>query len=155
MNNRRYIPEDAAAIAEVFTRSVMEIGRKDYTVEQVEVWASLAASTEQTHARCADGRTVLVAVDDVDRPLAFVDLEVDGHIDYLYCAPEVVGKDIASALYDDLELIARQSGLDRLYTEASEAARRFFLRKGFAVTAERDFEIDGVPFHNYAMEKLL
>lgn len=66
---RRYRSEDAAAIASIFTRSVLEIGRKDYTIEPVKVWASLAASKEQAHARCADGRTVLVAVDDLNRPL--------------------------------------------------------------------------------------
>ena len=155
MNNRPYGPEDAAAIAKIFTRSVVEIAREDYTTEQIKVWTSRAASSEQIHARCTDGRTVLVAVDDLDRPLAFGDLEVDGHIDHLYCAPEVVGKGVVSSLYDDLEVIARESSLDCLYTEASEAARRLFLRKGFAVTTEREREIDGVPFHNYAMEKML
>lgn len=32
-----------------------------------------------------------MAVDDEDQPLAFGDLEHDGHIGYLYCAPEAAG----------------------------------------------------------------
>ena len=155
MNSRLYRPEDAAAIAKIFTRSVAEIAREDYAPEQLEVWASREASAERIGDRCTDGRTVLVAVDDSDRPLAFADLEVNGYIDHIYCTPEFAGKGVVSSLYDDLEAIARESGLDRLFTEASEAARRLFLRKGFAVTTEREFEIDGVPFHNYAMEKML
>jgi putative acetyltransferase len=45
--------------------------------------------------------------------------------------------------------------MKRLYSEASEAARRFFLKQGFAVVSKRLFEISGVPIHNYAMEKWL
>ena len=45
--------------------------------------------------------------------------------------------------------------MKRLHAEASEAARRFFLRRGFVVVNSRAFEISGVPIHNYAMEKWL
>jgi hypothetical protein len=41
----------------------------------------------------------------------------------------------------------------RLHSEASEAARRLFLRKDFVVTARRQFEISGIHIHNYAVEK--
>jgi putative acetyltransferase len=67
----------------------------------------------------------------------------------------VDGTGVASALYDELEGIARERGLIRLHSEASEAARRLFLKKGFVVTARRQFDISGVPIHNYAMEKVL
>ncbi len=96
-----------------------------------------------------------MAVDDEDQPLAFGDLEHDGHIGYLYCAPEAAGTGVAAALYDLLERAARERGLKRLHAEASEAARRFFLRKGFSVVNRRAFEISGVPIHNYAVEKWL
>jgi putative acetyltransferase len=39
--------------------------------------------------------------------------------------------------------------------EASEPARRFFLKHGFSELHRRNFEIGGVPIHNYAMEKRL
>ena len=97
----------------------------------------------------------MVAADEYDIPHVYADLEIDGHIDHLYCAPEVAGLGVASALYDELEEIAREERMDRLYTEASEAARRLFLRKGFAFSRKREFDINGVSFHNYAMEKLL
>jgi putative acetyltransferase len=43
----------------------------------------------------------------------------------------------------------------RLYSEASEAARRFFLKKGLVVLHRRDFEVRGVAIHNHAVEKRL
>jgi putative acetyltransferase len=97
----------------------------------------------------------LVTEGDDGEVLAFGDLEADGHIDFLYAAPEAVGKGVAAALYDELETAARERGIARLYSEASEAARRLFLKKGFTVLHRRDFDVRGVPIHNYAMEKRL
>ena len=155
MKIRRYVPEDAAPLAKLYLRSVEQVGRRDYSARQVEAWASLAPTPERMHELGTDGRTRLVAVDESDRPVAFADLERDGHIHFLYCAPEMAGQGVASAIYDELERIARERGMNRLYSEASEAARRFFLKKGFVVTSTRRFEISGVHIHNYAVEKSL
>jgi putative acetyltransferase len=151
---RAYQSSDAEALSDLFRDAVRQIGARDYTSAQVDAWAG-GISGEKLDARLGDGRTTLVAVDDGDVPLAFGDLEADGHIDFLYAAPEAAGKGIVAALYDALETHACSRGMTRLYTEASEAARRFFLKKGFAVTARRDFSIGAVPIHNYAMEKKL
>lgn len=155
MKIRNYDAEDAIHLARLYRRSVMALGPRDYSSRQVEAWASLGPEPERIHQLSTDGRTRLVAVDEVDRPIAFADLERDGHIDLLYCSPDMAGKGIVSVLYDELERIARARGVNRLYSEASEAARRFFLKKGFTVTAMRQFEISGVDIHNYAMEKIL
>lgn len=58
-------------------------------------------------------------------------------------------------LYAELEGRAHILHIDRLYTEASEPARRFFERAGFAVDRQRQFEFNGVAIHNYAMSKPL
>lgn len=152
---RPFRPGDADALSDLYRRSVEAIGPRDYSPEQVAAWASLTPSAERLRALAADGRATLVAVDADHAPLAFGDLEPDGHIHFLYCAPEAAGIGIVAALYAGLERRARVAGMARLYSEASEAARRFFLRQGFAVLARRDFEIAGVPIHNYAVEKRL
>ncbi len=82
-------------------------------------------------------------------------MEADGHIHFLYCAPEAAGRGVATGLYEALEQAARERGVARLYAEASEAARGFFVRKGFVVLARRDFDFNGVAMHNYAVEKRL
>jgi putative acetyltransferase len=62
---------------------------------------------------------------------------------------------VTAILYAALEAAAAAQGIVRLYTEASEPARRFFERRGFVVDHRRDFELAGVPMHNYAMHKRL
>lgn len=155
MKIRRYDAKDAVPLAELYVRSVEQVGSRYYSAPQVAAWASLAPSPARLHALGTDGRTTLVAVDGSDLPVAFTDLEPDGHIHFLYCSPEAAGTGVASALYDALEGIAREAGMSRLYAEASEAARRFFLKKGFVVTSKREFEVVGTPMHNYAVEKRL
>jgi putative acetyltransferase len=152
---RAYDAADAAAIARIYVRSVEQIGSRYYTAPQVRAWAGLAPSAARLDALMADGRVRLVAADGQDRPVAFADLEADGHIHFFYCAPEASGTGVASELYDRLEQAARAQGSTRLFAEASEAARGFFVRKGFAVNGRRAFEVAGVPIHNYAVEKKL
>lgn len=155
MNIRRYRTFDAPALSEIFNRSVRAIGPAFYSAEQVEAWASISPTPDQIHVRCTDGRTMLIAVNEADHPLAFGDIEGNGHIDVLYCSPEVAGKGIMSALYDALENIAINRKLPRLFVEASEAAKPLFEKKGFQMRARRELSIGQIPIHNYAMEKIL
>lgn len=154
MKIRAYHPSDAIALGRLYVRSVEQLGPRDYSAQQVAAWASLGPSAERLH-ELSTRRIRLVAVDGSDQPIAFVDLEKDGHIDFLYCAPEAAGQGVASALYDELEEIARERGMRRLYAEASEGARRFFLKKGFVVTSKRQLEVLGIQIHNHAVEKTL
>lgn len=148
-------PADADAMTALYRASVEAVGSRDYSAEQVRVWAALAPSPDRWRAMMADGRLVLAAVDAGDRLLAFGDLEADGHIDFLYAAPDAAGTGVVAALYGALEAEARARGIQRLYSEASEAACRFFTRRGFTVLHRRDLEVDGVAIHNYAVEKAL
>ncbi len=155
MKIRIYDAKDAGALSQLYRRSVEQLAIQDYTEAQVAVWVSLSPTAERLHDLSKDGRARFVAVDALDHPLAFADLEADGHIHFLYCAPEAIGTGVAAALYDTLENNARLRNIPRLYTEASEAARRFLLKKAFRVKARRELEISGVEIHNYAMEKQL
>ena len=155
MQIRAFRPPDAPALERIFYAAVHQIGALHYSPDHVDAWAPALPRPEGFIAWGEDGRLLLVAADDRDYPLAFGDLERDGHIDHLYCRPDVAGRGVASALYDRLKAAAVDWGIARLFVEASEPARRFFLRKGFVVLGRRDFILTGVPIHNFAMEKLL
>ena len=152
---RTYERRDAAGVADVFYRSVREVALSDYTAEQVKAWVPGRWDAGQEHRRSGDGRLVLVAADESAHVVAFIDLEPDGHIDRLFCAPEAAGRGIASRLYEAIETEARAQNIERLFTEASELARRFFERKGFTVLERQDKILRGVPIHNYRMAKTL
>jgi putative acetyltransferase len=89
---RAYDPRDAADLADVFFRSVRQVALSDYTAVQVRAWAPEPRTAEWAHGEASDGRLVLVAANADDRPVAYIDLEPDGHIDRLFCAPEAAGQ---------------------------------------------------------------
>lgn len=152
---RHFRPDDAPVLARLFFDAVHEVAARHYSPAQIAAWAPAVPDPARFLARGADGRALLVAQGSDGAILAYGDVEADGHIDHLFCRPDVAGTGVTAALYEAIEAAARERGIARLYTEASEPARRFFERRGFALVTRRDFELAGVPIHNYAMEKLL
>jgi putative acetyltransferase len=152
---REYRPSDAADLAIIFYRSVREVACRFYSATQVEAWAPAVGDPSGWNTLASDGRITIVAVNEADIPVAFGNMERNGHVDHLFSSPEAVGTGAASAIYNHLEAAAVSLGLARLYVEASECAFPFFERKGFSKIRRNDFERRGVPIHNYSMEKLL
>jgi putative acetyltransferase len=152
---RPYRTTDAARLAELYYQAVRVGAARHYSAAQIAAWAPRPPDPAVFADRARDGRTTLVAVDAVDEPLAYGELEPDGHIDHLYCRPEGSGQGLASALCEALEDVARALGLSRLYVEASEGARGLFIRKGFSVVERREIYVRGVAIHHYRMEKRL
>jgi putative acetyltransferase len=155
MRIRRYEAGEGGTLKAIFTDAILRTGLRGYSEQQVRAWASRAAEAHEYDERAADGRLLLVAADEQNRPIAYGDLERDGHIDHLFCHPDSGRKGIAGALYDELERTAVRWKLQRLYVEASEISRPFFAGKGFKLLRRNDFVFEGTPIHNYEMEKLL
>lgn len=151
---RPYRPADAPVLADLYARSVRHYGPRAYTLAQVAAWAATANAAD-TAERCGDGRRVLVAQDDAGVVLGFGDLEADGHLDFLYVAPEAEGLRVGSLLYSALEAHARQLQVPRIFVEASELSRPLFERRGFQMLRRNDLTLGGVAIHNYRMEKWL
>lgn len=149
---RAYRSPDAQGVANCFYDSVHGLGLFGYGPRQIAAWAPARPDPAAIDARAADGRLTLVAVDEADGVLGFGEMEADGHIDRLYRRPEPETKGVGAAILDKLIAEARAQGLDRLWVEASELARPLFARRGFRLVERRDFEHNGVPIHNFAME---
>ncbi|MFL0356701.1 GNAT family N-acetyltransferase [Erythrobacter sp. GH1-10] len=152
---RPFQEEDAPALADLTLTAIRSIGRHRYTAEQVDKWAARHPGPERFVQRARKGAHILVAVEVDGRAVAYSLLEPDGHLDMLYCHPDHTRRRLADELLAASEQLARSKSMPRLYTEASELARPAFERAGYEVKHRRDFEIDGVPIHNYAMEKPL
>jgi putative acetyltransferase len=152
---RDYRPGDAEAMARVFFLAVRVLGPRRYTPAQVAAWAPAEPDPDRFAARAADGRRTMVAVDALGTVVAFGDLEPNGHIDLLYCHPDVAGTGVASRLLAMLIDHARSADIAALHVEASELARGLFARHGFTLDRRRDFDLAGVPIHHYLMTRSL
>ena len=152
---RPFKNSDAPALIEIFNRAVNELASGAYGPHQIAIWTNLCLTPDQWIAAMTDGRTTFIAVDENDQPVAFTDVESDGHIRFLYASPDIAGTGVVTKLYESLEAEAIKQGIGKLYSEASELAKSFMLKQGFSVVERRDFELCGVPIHNYAVEKRL
>src|SRR3954453_2796173 len=138
---RDWLSDDSAAVAEVMYRSVHEAAAGPYSPQQRQAWMPARPDAEAIRERALDGRRTLVACDERGAVVGYIDLEPDGHIDHLFCAPEAVGRGVGAQLYDAVEALAVHQGIRRLFVEASEQARRLFEKKGFTVDERREWEL--------------
>lgn len=152
---RAFLPDDGAALRDLCRASIAELGSRFYSPEQVRVWRDRVPTAETYAARVANGAEIFISAAADNSPAAYALMEPDGHLDRLYCHPDHSGRGHAAALLSHVEGVAQAQGIPRLFTEASEVARPVFERAGYKVTHRRDFEVAGVPIHNYAMEKWL
>ncbi len=161
---RLFRSADAATLADLTLRAIRDVGTRRYSPVQVAAWAARHPGAERFLERAENGDWITVAADTDDTAVAYALMEQsagasDGHLDMLYCHPAHTRKGLADRLLAHAENHARDQGMSRLFTEASELACPAFERAGYAVTHRRDFEIEGldgsVSIHNYAMEKHL
>lgn len=155
---RPYRSGDAEAIAALTLAAIRTSAPRAYSPAQVAAWAERYSVVGLLEA-AARGDVFPVAVDDADRPLAYAVLAADGHLAMLYRHPDHAGRGLGRALLEEAEQAARDRGIARLFTEASELARPVFARAGYRLLHRHDFAIPTaageVAIHNYAMEKPL
>jgi len=115
---------------------------------------ALAAQSSERAALYA--RLKLAGLEEAPAHLAvFADrATAQGHGLGRHTMPEMSDYSAVTAVHT-IWLAARAQGIQRLFTEASELARRFFERKGFTVLERQDKILRGVPIHNYRMAKTL
>ena len=148
MQLRAYQPADCAEMAELFYQTVHCVNARDYTAEQLNVWATGKVDLQAWNRSFLVHKTI-VAVED-GRIVGFGDIDDTGYLDRLYVHKDHQGQGIASALCDRLEGFA--DGM-RLTVHASITAKPFFGCRGYRVVRAQTVVLDGVPLTNYAMEK--
>jgi putative acetyltransferase len=79
---------------------------------------------------------------------------LDGNgIKRMYCDPEYRRRHIGTSIYTELEKIAIQAGLQKLYVEASLNAEGFYRRVGFMTVKTNIWIVGGYKVKNVIMEK--
>ena len=154
MHIRYATKDDAAQIMRLFYDTVHAINSRDYTHEQVDVWAPGDMNLERWCER-QDTRTTLVAESD-GQILGFAELEASEHIDCFYVHKDYQGQGVGARL---LQAIVEMATIDihavKLFAEVSITARPFFERHAFKVIHAQDILVRGITLRNYVMERRL
>jgi putative acetyltransferase len=151
INIRQYQEEDAKYLAEIFYKTIHSINIKDYTLQQLNVWAP--ESSLETEGWIKKWKKLPPRVATIDNCIAgFAEFTDKGYIDCFYCHHEQLGKGIGKALMTHIKSEAVEKGIKRIWADVSITAKPFFERQGFVVIKQQTVNLRGVDLDNYVME---
>lgn len=93
---RKYKQSDCKELTKLFYHTVHTVNAKDYTEEQLNVWADGKVDLEKWNISLQEHFSI-VAVDG-DIIVAFGDIDKAGYLDRLYVHPDYQGKGIATVI---------------------------------------------------------
>lgn len=147
MQIRKYITSDCEQLAKLFYQTVHSVNAKDYTKEQLDVWATGTVDLKEWDKSFTEHYTV-VAIDN-NIIVGFGDIDKTGYLDRLYVHADYQGKGVATAICNRLE----QAVQGKITTHASITAKPFFEKRGYKVVKEQQVERQGIYLINFCMEK--
>ncbi len=147
MEIRKYQPSDCKELTRLFYNTVHIINAKDYTEEQLNVWASGEIDLEKWNQSLQEHFSVVMVDNRVI--VGFGDIDRTGYLDHLFVHADYQRKGIATAICEQLEQAIQES----IVTHASITARPFFEKRGYRVIKEQQVERQGIFLINYIMEK--
>ncbi len=144
---REYQSSDCEVLAELFYNTVHRINVKDYTKEQLDVWATGNVDLEKWNQSFEEHYSLVAIGDEVI--IGFGDIDKAGYLDRLFVHSDYQRKGIATAICNQLEQAVQGS----IVTHASITARPFFEKRGYRVIKEQQVERQGIFLTNFIMEK--
>ncbi len=144
---REYQISDCKEITELFYNTVHTVNAKDYTEEQLDVWATGQVDLEKWNQSLQEHYSIVAIENEVI--VGFGDIDKTGYLDRLFVHADYQGKGIATAICNQLE----QAVQGDIITHASITAKPFFEKRGYKVVKEQQVERQGIFLTNFCMEK--
>lgn len=145
---RDYKPSDCKELTELFYNTVHTVNAKDYTKEQLDVWATGQMDLEKWNQLLQEHHSVVVV--NHETIVGFGDIDQTGYLDHLFVHADYQGKGIATVICNELE---QAVDVDKITTHASITAKPFFENRGYKVVKEQQVIICGISLTNYRMKK--
>ena len=147
MLSREYQTSDCKEITELFYSTVHTVNAKDYTKEQLDVWATEQVDLEKWNQSLQEHYSIVAVENGVI--VGFGDIDKTGYLDRLYVHADYQGRGIATAICNQLERAVQGD----ITTHASITAKPFFEKRGYKVVKEQQVERQGILLANFVMEK--
>ncbi|WP_421765241.1 GNAT family N-acetyltransferase [Ekhidna sp.] len=144
--------DDVDEIIDLFMSTVKAVNKRDYSPEQIAVWAS--TKDRNTWGKKIESQHFYVANID-DQIVGFSSIDDTGYLDFMYVHKDFQGCGIAKALLEEVEFKARRLQLTRIHSSVSITAQPFFRSRGFETYDQEHKELKGIAFTNALMEKVL
>ena len=143
---RQYKNDDSDTVAKLFYETVHSVNAKDYTAEQLSVWANNADSLKIRRDYLLKQNTLIAEIN--GEIVGFGSIDKLGYLDLLFVHKNYQRQGIATALCNEME-----KGFSVINTFASITAKPFFESRGYVVVNEWEAERFGVKLKNFEMQK--
>lgn len=144
---REYQSSDCKELTELFYNTVHTVNAKDYTKEQLYVWATGQIDLVKWNQSFQE-HYCFVAVND-EIIIGFGDIDKTGYLDRLFVHADYQGKGVATNICNQLE----QAVQGNIVTHASITARLFFEKRGYKVVKKQQVERQEIFLTNFVMIK--
>ena len=144
---REYREADGKETAELFYNTVHIVNAKDYTKEQLAVWANAQIDRNKWNQSFQKHYSIVAMIDDII--VGFGDIDQTGYLDRLYVHSNYQRKGIATAICNELEAVVQED----IVTQASLTAKAFFEKRGYVVMKAQEVVREGISLTNYIMIK--
>jgi putative acetyltransferase len=145
---REYKPTDCEDLVKLFYHTVHTINAKDYSQEQLKVWATDKIDLEVWNKSLSEHFTVVAVENNII--VGFGDIDNSGYLDRLYVHKDYQRRGVATIICDKLEQAVK---VNKIITHASITAKPFFEQRGFKVVKEHQVVRNRIALTNYVMEK--
>lgn len=148
MQLREYMTSDCDQLARLFFQTVHSVNAKDYTKEQLDVWATGNVDLNRWDMSFKEHYTIIAT--DNGEIVGFGDIDSSGYLDRLFVHKDHQHKGIATAICDELESSVTGK---KIITHSSITAKPFFEKRGYRVKKEQTVVRNGISLTNFIMEK--
>lgn len=145
---RIYNSSDCEFLAELFYQTVHNVNAKDYTKEQLDVWATGKVNLHEWDKSFSEHFTIVAIENEII--VGFGDIDKTGYLDRLYVHKDYQRQGIATAICNKLE---QSVNGEKIITHASITAKPFFEQRGYRTVKEQQIIRNGISLTNYLMEK--
>ena len=144
---REYQIADCKEITELFYNIVHTVNAKDYTKEQLEVWAPKEVDLEKWNQTLQEHYSIVAIENEII--VGFGDIDKTGYLDHLFVHTDYQRKGIATVICNQLE----QTVQGNIITHSSITAKPFFEKRGYQVLKEQYVKRQGILLKNFCLKK--
>ncbi|MDR1583420.1 MAG: GNAT family N-acetyltransferase [Prevotellaceae bacterium] len=151
---RQATASDIPVMKVLYKNTVLTVNRKDYSIEEVEDWASCGDNMPHWDELLAE-QHYIVAENERNQIVGFASINDTGYMHTLFVHKDFQHQGIATLLYQTLEEYAREKGAEKITSEVSITAKSFFEKQGFVVYEEQKRKANQLYLTNYKMSKTM
>ena len=147
MELRCYESKDLPEIADLFRKTILTVNCRDYSQEQVEVWAKRWQNLLRRDEWFLHLFTLVAEQD--GKIIGYGNIDESGYLDHLYVHRNYQRQGVATALCEALEVHTDCN----VTVDASITAKPFFEQRGYKLLKENSVELEGIFLTNFTMVK--